>query len=263
MKPHFSPSQWVGFSLLILLLSLVVIENLVYGGDPAQQDLSQALATPTWDEPLGRDHYGRSNFARLSSAIATSFAMAVACVFSSALLGLITGIVAAWKGGWWDKSFSWLLNMLLAMPGLILVLLFGAMVPGSFFILYLAIALMLWVEFFRVVRSKTLSLLEQPQIEASRLYGFSAWYLFRRHLWPELREDLFTLGCFGAGNAILALASIGFLYVGLKPPQAELGMMMVELFRYYHQAPWVLAQPILVVFTLVLSFQLLAKGRIS
>lgn len=120
---------------------------------------------------------------------------------------------------------------------------------------------MLWVEFFRVVRSKTLSLLEQPQIEASRLYGFNAWYLFRRHLWPELREDLFTLACFGAGNAILALASIGFLYVGLKPPQAELGMMMVELFRYYHQALWVLAQPILVVFILVLSFQMLAKGK--
>ncbi|EGR2392321.1 ABC transporter permease [Vibrio cholerae] len=263
MKLHLSKPQWLGVSLLILLVMLVLIEHLLYGGDPTKQDLNRALAAPSWGEPLGTDHYGRSNFARLSSAIATSLTMAVACVSSSALLGLVTGVVAAWKRGWWDRGFSWLLNMLLAMPGLILVLLFGAMVPGSFFILYLAIALMLWVEFFRVVRSKTLSLLEQPQIEASRLYGFNAWYLFRRHLWPELREDLFTLACFGAGNAILALASIGFLYVGLKPPQAELGMMMVELFRYYHQAPWVLAQPILVVFILVLSFQLLAKGKIS
>ncbi|WP_277206397.1 ABC transporter permease [Vibrio misgurnus] len=263
MKLHLSKSQWLGLGLLLFLLSLVSIEQLVYQGDPAKQDLQQALATPTWQEPLGTDHYGRSNFARLSSAITTSLSMAIACVVSSASLGLITGIIAAWKGGWWDRSFAWLLNVLLAMPGLILVLLFGAILPGSFFMLYLAIALMLWVEYFRVVRSKTLTLLQQPQIQASRLYGFNAWYLFRRHLWPELREDLFTLGCFGAGNAILALASIGFLYVGLKPPQAELGMMMVELFRYYHQAPWVLAQPIVVVFILVLSFQLLAKGKIS
>lgn len=90
------------------------------------------FSRPSWGEPLGTDHYGRSNFARLSSAIATSLTMAVACVSSSALLGLVTGVVAAWKRGWWDRGFSWLLNMLLAMPGLILVLLFGAMVPGSF-----------------------------------------------------------------------------------------------------------------------------------
>lgn len=209
----------------------------------------------------GARHYGRSNYARLASAVSTSLLMAVVSVVTSAALGLLAGVTAAWKGGWWNKSLSWLVNILLAMPGLILVLLFGAMVPGSFLILYLAISLMLWVEYFRVVRSRTLSLLRSPEIEASRLYGFGVWYQFKRHLWPELRTDLFTLGCFGAGNAILALASIGFLYVGLKPPAAELGLMMVELFRYYQQAPWVLVQPIVVVFLLVMSFHLLARGK--
>ncbi|MCG3722583.1 ABC transporter permease [Vibrio cincinnatiensis] len=258
---HLSRTQWVGLSILFVLVTLTAIEWLFYQGDPAQQSLSQAFALPSWQEPFGRDHYGRSNYARLSSAIMTSLSMALFSVLTSASLGLLAGVAAAWKGGWWDKSLSWLVNLLLAMPGLILVLLFGAMLPGSFMILYFAISLILWVEYFRVVRSRTLTLLRSPEIEAARLYGFSSWYQFKRHLWPTLRTDLFTLGCFGAGNAILALASIGFLYVGLKPPAAELGLMMVELFRYYHQAPWVLLQPIAVVFLLVMSFHLLARGK--
>lgn len=258
-----SRRQCLGLCVLAALILFTAIETLVYRGDPALQSLSQAFATPSWQEPLGRDHYGRSNYARLGSAITTSLLMALVSVASSAALGLLTGIIAAWKGGWWDKSLSWLVNILLSLPGLILVLLFGAMVPGSFMILYLAISLMLWVEYFRVVRSRTLVLLRSAEIEASRLYGFGAWYQFKRHLWPELKTDLFTLGCFGAGNAILALASIGFLYVGLKPPEAELGLMMVELFRYYQQAPWVLMQPIAVVFLLVMSFHLLAQGKQS
>lgn len=260
-KLTFSRSQRVGLSILVMLFLLVVAERLFFQGDIAKQHLNLAFESPTWAEPFGRDQYGRSNFSRLTSAIATSISMALISVTTSAVLGLITGVIAAWKGGWWDKSLSWLVNMLLALPGLILVLLFGAMIPGSFMVLYFAISLMLWVEYFRVVRSRTLSLLESPEVEASKLYGFSMVYLFKRHLWPSLKYDLFTLGCFGAGNAILALASIGFLYVGLKPPQAELGLMMVELFRYYHQAPWVLIQPVLVVFLLVLSFHLLAKGK--
>ncbi|MGR5542882.1 ABC transporter permease, partial [Vibrio campbellii] len=67
-----------------------------------------------------------------------------------------------------------------------------------------------------------------------------------------------TLACFGAGNSVLALASIGFVYVGLKPPHAELGLMMVELFPYYSDAAWVLLQPLFAVVLLVLSFHLIA-----
>ncbi len=257
---RMSRSQWGGLILLMSLLLLVLVENGFFNGDAYKQNLSLAFSPPEWSEPLGRDHYGRSNLARLSEAIQTSFFMALTCVATSAMLGLLAGILAGWKGGWWDNSLSWLVNMVLAMPGLILVLLFGAIVPGSFWILYVAISLILWVEYFRVVRSRVMTLVISPEVEASKLYGFSDIYIFKRHLWPELKRDIYTLGCFGAGNSILTLASIGFLHVGLKPPEAELGLMMVELFRYYQQAPWVLVQPVIAVIILVLGFHLLAKG---
>ena len=258
---NLTKPQWLGLIIFATLLSVVILERTFYQGDIATQNLDLAFTTPSAEEPLGRDHFGRSNLARLSHAITTSLSMALVSITTAALLGTSMGVIAGWKQGWWDRIFSFNVNMILAMPGLILVLLFAAMVPGSFLILYIAISLMLWVDFFRVSRNRTLSLIKSPAVEASRLYGFNHWYIFKRHLWPDCRNDLFTLFCFGTGNSILALASLGFLHVGLKPPEAELGLMMVELFRYYHQAPWVLLQPVLTVFLLVLSFHLLAQGK--
>ncbi len=255
--------QFIGLVIIGVALSIVLVEKLMFNSDPAVQQLSLAFASPDLAEPLGRDHFGRSNFARLSDAIITSLALAWVSVLTSAVLGVLAGVLAGWQRGWWDRSFSFAMNIILAMPGLILVLLFAALVPGSFTILYVAIALILWVEFFRVVRNKTLSLINSPEVEASILYGFGFWYVFKRHIWPHCRQDVFTLCCFGAGNAILALASLGFLHVGLKPPEAELGLMMVELFRYYQVAPWVLAQPLIALFVLVLGFHLLASGEKS
>ncbi|AMO55085.1 ABC transporter permease [Endozoicomonas montiporae] len=255
------PSQYLGAALLLFLLSLVVLETLFWGHNPASQNLDQVFHAPTLAEPLGTDQFGRSNLARLSSALQTSILMAVFSVLTSATLGVSLGVVAGWKRGWIDRILSIVVNILLALPGLVLVLLFGALVPGSFFILYIAISLVLWVEYFRVIRARTITVMNSPEVEASLLYGFGPWYVFKRHLWPACKKDIYTLACFGAGNSVLALASIGFVYVGLRPPHAELGLMMVELFPYYSDAAWVLLQPLTAVILLVLGFHLIAGGE--
>lgn len=251
-------TQRLGAALLFSLLLFIVIEALVWGHDPALQNLGNVFASPSLAEPLGTDQFGRSNLARLASALQTSLFMVLVAVFTSALLGVSLGVLAGWRKGWFDRALSSLVNVVLALPGLILILLFGALVPGSFFILYVAISLVLWVEYFRVIRAKTMALIKQPEVEAAQLFGFGAWHIFRRHLWPSFRKDVFTLACFGAGTTVLALASVGFVYVGLRPPHAELGLMMVELFPYYSDAPWVLLQPLIAVIVMVLGFHLLA-----
>jgi len=150
--------------------------------------------------------------------------------------------------------------MVLALPGLILILLFAALAPGSLLMLYVAISLVLWVEYYRVVRAVTRTVVGSTQMQASRMLGFGTWYCFRRHIWPALVTPVLTLAAFGAANSILALAAVGFVSVGLRPPTAELGLMMVELFPYYSDAPWVLAQPVIAVFLLIFAFNLLAGG---
>lgn len=242
------------------LLAFAWLVPWLFDADPARQQLTRILQLPSLAEPLGTDHLGRSLLARLAAAIRLSFGMALLSVATAAVPGVLMGVVAGWRGGWLDRVLGSLADACLALPGLLLVLLLVAIVPGNFWALYMGISLVLWIEYFRLVRARTRALAASPQLEASRLLGFGPLYLFRRHLWPELAPQVLTLAAFGAASAILAMAALGFVSVGLRPPTAELGLMMIELLPYYHEAPWAMAQPILVLFVLVMSLNLLA-GR--
>ncbi|MBG0756330.1 MULTISPECIES: ABC transporter permease [Vibrio] len=248
-------------AILVLLMSFSIYIKWFSNHDVAAQNLSQVFQFPSWSEPLGTDHFGRSNAARLADAICNSVVIALVSVTLAVTVGLVTGVISGWFGGWFDRIASVLVNMVMALPGLVLVLLLGAIVPGSYAFLLFGIAVTMWAEFFRVIRNKTQRLSKADEFENARLLGFGRLYRFRVHIWPYLKADVFTLACFGAGNAILALAALGFLYVGLRPPQAELGMMMVELFRYYQVAPWVLMQPVLTLMLLIFSFYSLAQTK--
>lgn len=259
----FTTRHYLSFSIIAFLLCFALYIKGFSALDPAAQNLDHAFQSPSLAEPLGTDQYGRSNAARLADAITNSLLIAVSSVVIAVSVGVASGVYAGWFGGWFDRVSSVLVNMVMALPGLVLVLLFGALIPGSFGFLLLGIALTMWAELFRVIRSRTQRLCKSAEFENSHLLGFGQLYRFKTHIWPHLKAGVFTLACFGAGNAILALASLGFLYVGLRPPQAELGMMMVELFRYYQIAPWVLAQPVITLMLLIFSFYSLAKGQTS
>lgn len=256
--PSLTVRQWWGASLLLLLLAFAWLVPWLSDADPARQQLTRILQAPSLAEPFGTDHLGRSMLARLASAIQLSLGMALLSVATAAIPGVLLGVIAGWRGGWSDRVLGSLADACLALPGLLLVLLLMAIAPGNFWALYVGISLVLWIEYFRVVRARTQALVTSPQIEASRLLGFGPVMLFRRHLWPELAPQVFTLAAFGAASAILAVAALGFVSVGLRPPTAELGLMMIELLPYYHEAPWAMAQPIIVLFVVVLSLNLLA-----
>lgn len=226
------------------------------------QDLSNVLSSSSEIAWFGTDHLGRDMLARLASAIRLSFGLSLFSVACALIAGLITGIMAGFFGGWIDRIFSFICDLVMALPGLLLILLFAALSPGSFWTLYLGISLVMWVEFFRVIRSISSTMATSSEIQSSRLMGMGWIYSFKRHLLPRLLPMIATLSAFSLGNAILALATLGFVNVGLRPPTAELGLMMTELFPYYYEAPMVFLQPVIAVFLMVLSLQLLS-GRVK
>ncbi|HAY10674.1 MAG TPA: ABC transporter permease, partial [Thauera sp.] len=160
-------------------------------------------------------------------------------------------------GGWLERACVVLADSVLALPGLLLVLLLATLAPGAFWPLYLGLALAFWVEYFRVVRASARSILASPAVEASRLLGFGTFYLVRSHVWPELRPVLLTLASFGMAAAVLAMAALGFVGVGIKPPRPELGVMMIELLPYYQEAPWLIAAPVLLLTLTLLGLVLI------
>ncbi|MGR2855462.1 ABC transporter permease [Erwinia sp. 1181_3] len=255
-----SLAQRTGAALLLLLVVFAFVLPLLWPQDPVRQKLMLALQWPDLSAPFGYDHLGRSLFARLTAAIRLSLGLAFVSVLSAMIPGILLGVLAAWRGGVVDRGVSLLADAFLALPGLLLVLLLTALVPDSAVMLYVGISLLLWVEYFRISRAIARPLLSSPAVQASRLLGLSQWLIFRRHLWPEMAPVVLTVAAFGAASAIMAIAALGFVSVGVRPPTPELGLMMTELQPYYEEAPYALLQPVVVVFLLVLSLLLLA-GR--
>nr|WP_232301044.1 ABC transporter permease subunit [Caldimonas taiwanensis] len=229
--------------------------------DPAAQNLSASLQPPSVEHWLGTDVMGRSVLARLAHAARLSLGLALLAAVTAAIPGVLLGVVAAWCGGRTQRALVMLCDAAMAVPGLLMVLLVAALAPGHYVALYLGLALSLWVEYFRVCRAAARPVLASDAVQASRLLGFGLPYVLWRHLLPALAPVLGTLLAFSAAQAVLALAALGFISVGLQPPTPELGLMMIEFLPHYHEAPWLIAAPVAVLMLLVLGMMLLLPDR--
>ncbi|WP_083928436.1 ABC transporter permease [Marinobacterium rhizophilum] len=257
----FSARYWGG-GLLLALALFALLGAWLIEADPNRQNLMASLAPPGGDYLLGADHYGRDLLARLAHGARLSFGLAVLTLLSAAVPGTLLGILAAWRGGITERLLVTLADAVMALPGLLLVLLLIAFSPGHYVPLVLGLSLSLWVEFFRVSRARTATLLIQPHLEAARLLGFGIGYRLRRMVLPEVAAQLPTLCSFALATAVIGISTLSAISVGLRPPTPELGSMIVELLPYYAEAPWLVLLPSLLIVLLVLALQLIG-GRIN
>jgi peptide/nickel transport system permease protein len=259
---HFpAVASIAGILLIGAVAAFAILGPWIVAGDPYSQSLMKVLSGPEAGAPLGYDHLGRSIFHRLAHALRLSPAIALAAVGTAATLGMIAGTLAAARGGWTDRVFVTLADALLALPGLLLVLIVLAVVPSMAQGFWIGLSLMLGVEFFRLTRAATRDVLASPAVEATRLLGFSQIYVFRTHIWPEIAALMLTTAAFGMATAIMSIAALGFVSVGMRAPTPELGLMMVELLPYWREAPIALLSPVVATFALLLGLTLLAGGR--
>lgn len=251
----------IGLALLLLVAAFALLGPALVSIDPARQDLYASLQPPGAAHWLGTDLLGRSVLARLAHAAQLSLGLALLAAVTAAVPGVLLGIAAAWRGGRTERALVLLADAVMSLPGLLLVLLFAALAPGRHWALYVGLSLSLWVEYFRVARAASRPVLAGDAVQASRLLGFGPGYLLRRHLLPALAPTLGTLLAFSAAQAVLALAALGFIGVGLQPPTPELGLMMTEFLPHYEEAPWLIAAPVALLMAVVLGMMLIAGDR--
>jgi peptide/nickel transport system permease protein len=251
-----------GLGLLGLMLLFAVLVPGCSSVDPAVQDLRNSLAAPSWTHPLGTDLLGRDVLTRLGHAARLSLFTGLLATFTAAVPGALLGLLAAWRGGRLDRLLVMAGDATLALPGLLLVLLVAALAPGQLWALYLGLSVSMWVEYFRVCRATARPVLAGPAVEAARLLGLPPRSILRRHLWPAVGPTLGSLLPLTAAQAVLSLSALGFIGVGLQPPQAELGLMLTEYLPHYDEAPWLIASPVGLLMALVLAL-LLATDRRS
>jgi peptide/nickel transport system permease protein len=225
----FNPTLVVGLVLLGLLVLAAVFAPLLTRYDPIQQDLGNALADPgTPGHILGTDQLGRDFFARLLYGARSDLRVGALAVLFPFLIGATLGLVAGWFGGWFDTLLMRVVDMVVAFPFFVLVIaLVFALGQGTTSI-YIAITLVGWVAYARIVRGEVLVAKEQEYALAARVSGLPTWRILLRHLVPNVLLQAFVFAMSDIVLSILAVVTLGYLGLGVPPPTPDWGSMIQE-----------------------------------
>jgi peptide/nickel transport system permease protein len=196
--------------------------------DPNTVNLAQAYVGPTAGHPLGFDGQGRDLLSRLIVGTRTAMLGPLVVVALSSVVGVTLALIAAWRGGWTDTVLTGAMDILFAFPGILLAVLTAAVFGPSLTAASLSLAIAYTPYVMRVIRSEAIKQRAQPYIAALEVQGLAARAICIRHLLRNLAELVVAEATILFGWAMLDLAAISFLGLGVQPPQADWGVMVSE-----------------------------------
>jgi peptide/nickel transport system permease protein len=250
-----------GLVIVALLLLVAAFAPWIAPHDPFVQNLGNRLQPPgTPGHWLGTDDFGRDILSRIiHGARITLYIIALVAV-TAPVLGLLIGTVAGYFGGWIDAVLMRLTDIFLAFPRLILALALVAVLGPGIENAVLAIALTAWPPYARVARAETLTIRNSDYIAAVRLQGAGAPRIIMGHVVPMCLPSVIIRVTLDMAGVILIAAGLGFLGLGVQPPQPEWGLMISSGRKFLFEQWWVATMPGLAIFLVSLGFNLLGDG---
>src|SRR5436190_13279878 len=262
-----SSRRWQGRALLGTGAIIVgatavaaVIGPLLTPFDPAAQELPLRLAGPTGAHPFGLDELGRDILARVLAGARISFAVGLAVVSVSASVGMLLGATAGYFGGTIDDLISRVIDILLAFPGLLLAIALVAVLGPSLANVLLALTVIGWVGYARLVRGQVLRAREFEYVQAARALGASIPRILWRHVIPSAIPAVVVQATLGMAGAIIGEAALSFLGLGVQPPTPSWGTMLNGGRAHLLDAPHLTVFPGLGIALLVLGFNFVGDG---
>jgi peptide/nickel transport system permease protein len=244
-------------ALLVLLLLSAVVGPFIVSHDPLAMDLESLRQPPGAEHLLGTDSKGRDILARVVYGARISLSVGILASALSLAIGIFFGLTAGYFGGRVDAVLSQVFDIFLAFPSLLLAIGISAVMPAGLFSAMLAITLVGWAGFARLVRGVTLSLKQQTYVEASRALGASSARILTRHILPNALPLILVAGSLRVGGFILLEAALSFLGLGVQPPTPTWGSMISLNRAYINSAPWMVIFPGLAISVTVISFNIL------
>ncbi|MFY1694414.1 dipeptide/oligopeptide/nickel ABC transporter permease/ATP-binding protein [Solwaraspora sp. WMMA2101] len=227
--------------------------------DPAANDLSASLLPPSAAHLLGTDQLGRDQLSRLLHGARISLAVTAAVLLVSVTIGVLAGAVAGYLGGWVDRIVARVIDMAVSLPGMLVALaVIGVRGPGVEN-LVVAMSLWTWAPYARIARARVAGLRASPHLDALRLLGAGPVRVIGRHLLPSALAPCLVYASTDVGSIVLGVATLSFLGLGIPPPQAEWGQMLIEGRPYLASAWWLAYPPGIAITAVVFASNLLGE----
>ena len=255
-----SPLTVAGLVLISLLALIALSAPLIAPANPLKQVLSTRLKPPSAAHWFGTDQLGRDVLSRMIYGARISLVIGIVVVGLAASLGTFVGLVAGYTGGWLDEGLMRLTDVFFAFPALILAMAISGALGPSLTNAMIAIAVVSWPVYARLVRAQVLSLREREYVEAARGLGASAERIVWGHILPNTLGPLLVQASFDMGSAILSAAGLSFIGFGAQPPIAEWGVMISDGRNYIVTQPWLSLFPGLAILLTVAAFNLIGDG---
>jgi len=234
--------------------------------DPVEQDITNRLKPPAWRDasgqlhPLGTDHLGRDLLARVIFGAQPALMVGFAAVAISGVLGMVTGLVAGYFGGWVDDVLMRLADIQLAFPFILLAIAVIGVLGPSLPTIIVVIGVSSWVVYARIVRSAALSLREREFVQAARALGSRDGRVLVRHVLPNAFAPWLVVATLDMARVIVIESALSFLGLGVQPPTPTWGGMLADGRVYISTAWWLATFPGLAILVTVLGINLFGDG---
>jgi peptide/nickel transport system permease protein len=244
----------IGAWIVLGIAAAAVVGPLVLSADTTSQILAERLAGPSAGHWFGQDELGRDVLARLVGGARVSLFVGLAVVTISATVGTIVGAVSGYVGGWLDDLVGRLMDILLAFPGILLAIAMVAVLGPSLTNVVIALTVIGWVGYARLVRGQVLKIRELEYVQAARALGATMPWIVGRHVIPATLSAVSVQATLGMAGAIISEASLSFLGLGVQPPTPSWGTMLDAGRSHLFDAPHLTVVPGVAIAVLVVGF---------